>query len=147
MAPPIRTLAGNDLSNGQEVLRRGRFEKIAIANPSTAPYGAAAVEAMKSIGLYEQLSAKVVQGNDIGQTFQFVETGNAEVGFVGQSQVLAKDPKLVWVVPDSWYSPIRQDALLLKKAAGKEAARAFVAFLKSGPAIKIIEKYGYRTVP
>lgn len=136
-----------DLSNGDQVLRGGRFEKIAIANPSTAPYGVAAVEAMKSMGLYEQLSAKFVQGNDIAQTFQFVETGNAEIGFVALSQVLDKSGKSVWTVPENLYSPILQDAVLLKKAAGKEAARAFLAFLKSAPAMRVIEKYGYRTVP
>jgi len=136
-----------DLSAGAEVLRNGKFEKIAIANPSIAPYGAAAVQAMKSLGLYEQLNPKFVQGNDIAQTFQFVETGNAEIGFVALSQVLGKGPESIWIVPENLYSPIRQDAVLLKKAASKEAARTFLAFLKSPSAIKIIEKYGYQTVP
>ena len=71
-----------DLTNGEAVLRRGEFEKIAIANPVTAPYGAAAVEAMKALGVHERLGGKIVQGNNIAQTFQFVETGNAELGFV-----------------------------------------------------------------
>jgi molybdate transport system substrate-binding protein len=134
-----------DVSAGADVLRNGQFEKLAIANPSTAPYGAAAVQTMKSLGLYEQLSPKFVQGNDIAQTFQFVETGNAEIGFVALSQVLGKGPKSIWIVPENIYSPIRQDAVLLKKAASKESARTFLAFLKSPSAIKVIEKYGYRT--
>jgi len=132
-----------DLTNGEAVLRSGEFEKIAVANPVTAPYGAAAVEAMKSLGLHERLSGKIVQGNNIVQTFQFVETGNAELGFVALSQVLGKDAKSIWIVPDKLYSPIRQDAVLLKKGAANEAARAFLAFLKSPDAQKLIEKYGY----
>jgi molybdate transport system substrate-binding protein len=140
--------SGNlDLSHGEDVLRSGRFERLAIANPAIAPYGAAAVEALKSMALYEQLRGRFVQGNDIAQTFQFVETGNAELGFVALSQVLGKSHQSVWTVPDNLYSPIRQDAVLLKKAERKETARAFIAFLKSEPAMKIIEKYGYRSMP
>jgi molybdate transport system substrate-binding protein len=132
-----------DLTNGEAVLRNGEFERIAIANPLTAPYGAAALEAMKSLGLNERLAGKIVQGNNIAQTFQFVETGNAELGFVALSQVGGKDAKSMWVVPDNLYSPIRQDAVLLRKGAGNEAARAFIAFLKGSDALKVIEKYGY----
>ena len=134
-----------DLSNGADVLRAGEFDKIAIANPVTAPYGAAAVQVMKSLGLFERLSPRFVQGNDIAQTFQFVQTGNAEIGFVARSQTRQKDPRSVWIVPENLYSPIRQDAVLLKRAASKEAARAFLAFLRSAPAIEIIRKYGYGT--
>jgi molybdate transport system substrate-binding protein len=136
-----------DLSGGEQILRGEKFEKIAIANPATAPYGVAAVEAMKALGLYDRLSARFVQGNDIVQTFQFVETGNAELGFVAQSQVLGKASSSVWIVPENLYSPIRQDAVMLKKAEGKEAARAFVAFLKGPAAVAVIQKYGYQTGP
>jgi molybdate transport system substrate-binding protein len=132
-----------DLTNGETVLRRGEFEKIAIANPMTAPYGAAAVEAMKALGLYERLGGKIVQGNNIAQTFQFVDTANAELGFVALSQVVGKDAKSIWIVPDTLYSPIRQDAVLLKRGGASAAARAFLAFLKSRDAQKLIEKYGY----
>ena len=132
-----------DLTNGETVLRESKFDKLAIANPATAPYGAAAMEALKSLGLDAQLAGKIVRGNNITQTFQFAETGNAELGFVALSQVVGKNPKSMWLVPQSLYSPIRQDAVLLKKGSQNEAARAFVAFLKSPDAIKIIEKYGY----
>jgi molybdate transport system substrate-binding protein len=132
-----------DLSAGDAVLREGHFEKIAIANPETAPYGAAAVEAMESLGVYVQLAQKIVRGNNIAQTFQFVDTGNAEVGFVALSQVSGKDAKSIWVVPDSLYSQIGQDAVLLKKGAANPTARAFIVFLKSPEALRIIEKYGY----
>jgi molybdate transport system substrate-binding protein len=132
-----------DLTNGEAVLREGKFEKIAIANPSTAPYGAAAMETLKSLALDAKLAGKIVRGNNITQTFQFVETGNAELGFVGLSQVLGKDSQSIWTVPQALYSPIRQDAVLLKKGAENEAARAFISFLKSPDAVRIIEKYGY----
>jgi molybdate transport system substrate-binding protein len=134
-----------DLAKGEEVLRDGGFEKIAIANPATAPYGTAAVETMKSLGLYEQLNRKIVQGNNIAQTFQFIETGNAELGFVALSQVAGKQSISMWIIPDTLYSTIRQDAVLLTRGAANEAAQAFIAFLKSPDAVRVIEKYGYRT--
>jgi molybdate transport system substrate-binding protein len=136
-----------DLSQGDAVLRAGPFEKLAIANPSTAPYGGAALDALKSLGLEEQLRGKVVQGNNIAQTFQFVATGNAELGFVALSQVVGRKPPSIWIVPDSLYFPIRQDAVLLKKGAANDAARAFLEFLKSPDALIIIEKYGYAHSP
>jgi molybdate transport system substrate-binding protein len=136
-----------DLTNGEAVLRKGEFEKIAIANPFAAPYGAAALETLKSLGLHERLAGKIVQGNNIAQTFQFVETGNAELGFVALSQVGGKDARSMWVVPDNLYSPIRQDAVLLRKGAGNGAARAFIAFLRGSDALKVIEKYGYAGTP
>ena len=132
-----------DLTDGLSVLRAGQFQKIAIANPTTAPYGVAAMQVLKSLDLETALRGRVVQGNNITQTFQFVDTGNAEVGFVAGSQVIGKDPKSIWNVPQELYSPIRQDAVLLKKDPEVEAARAFIGFVKSAEAIKIIEKYGY----
>jgi molybdate transport system substrate-binding protein len=135
--------ASRSLLQGDAVLREGRFEKLAIANPATAPYGAAAVEVLKSLGIEEQLRARLVQGNNIAQTFQFVETGNAEIGFVARSQVAGKAPESIWVVPGTLYSPIRQDAILLKKGASNEAAAAFLDFLQHPRALAVIEKYGY----
>ena len=136
-----------DLSNGDAVLREARFEKVAIANPTTAPYGTAAVEALKSLGLYEKLQPKIVQGNNIAQTFQFVESGNAELGFVALSQVIGRSPTSTWIVPDVHYSPIRQDAILLKKADKNDSARKFLTFLKGPEALSVIEKYGYASSP
>jgi molybdate transport system substrate-binding protein len=130
---------------GEETLRKAAFEKIAIANPAVAPYGAAAVQAMKTLGVYEALQPKLVQGNTIAQTYQFVETGNAEVGFVALSQVITRNEGSRWAVPDTLHAPIRQDAVLLKKGAGDEAAKAFLAFLKSPEAGAVIAKYGYGT--
>jgi molybdate transport system substrate-binding protein len=138
---------GLDLSAGDAVLRANRFEKLSIANPATAPYGAAAIEAMKALGVDEQLRGKIVQGNNIAQAFQFVATGNAELGFVALSQVAGRDAQSIWIVPDALYSPIRQDAILLKKGAANDAARTFMMFLTSPEALKVLEKYGYAPSP
>ena len=132
-----------ELVTGEQTLRAGKFNKIAIANPTTAPYGAAAVETMKALQVYEALSSKIVQGSNITQTFQFVETGNAELGFVALSQVIERQGGSRWIVPANLYRPIRQDAVLLKSGAGNEAARAFIGFLKGPEAAAIIDRFGY----
>ena len=131
------------LVTGEQTLRDSKFSKIAIANPVTAPYGAAAVETMKSIGVYEALSGKIVQGSDIAQTFVFVDTGNAELGFVALSQVIMRQGGSRWIVPANLYRPIRQDAVLLRNGAENQAAKAFLAFLKGPEANTVIEKFGY----
>jgi molybdate transport system substrate-binding protein len=132
-----------DYVKGEETLKAGAFAKLAIANPTAAPYGAAAVETLKALKLYEVLQPKIVQGNNIAQTFQFVDTGNAELGFVALSQLAGEPAGSRWVVPQTLYAPIRQDAVLLKKGVGNEAAVAFLAFLKGPEARAIIEKFGY----
>lgn len=131
------------LVEGEQTLKSAGFAKIAVANPETAPYGAAAVEVMKALGVYDALKPKIVQGNNIAQTFQFVDTSNAEVGFVALSQVVLSSEGSRWVVPANLHSPIEQDAALLKQAAAKQAAAAFLAFLKGPEARAIIEKFGY----
>jgi molybdate transport system substrate-binding protein len=133
------------LVSGEQTLRDPKFTKMAIANPVTAPYGAAAVETMKALGVYEVLSGKIVQGNDIAQTFQFVDTGNAEVGFVALSQVIMRPGGSRWIVPANLYRPIRQDAALLRSGAENECAKGFLAFLKGPEANTVIEKFGYTT--
>jgi molybdenum ABC transporter, periplasmic molybdate-binding protein len=137
--------ASADLVTGEETLRNGRFDKIALADPATAPYGIAAVEALTTLGLPAALEPKIVQGKNIAQTFQFIETGNAELGFVALSQIAATDRGSRWEVPADLYSPIRQDAILLKKGEANAAAAAFLDFLKGPVATAIIEKYGYGT--
>jgi molybdate transport system substrate-binding protein len=133
------------LVEGPETLRAGRFKRIAIANPVTAPYGAAAVQAMKALGVYEAVSAKIVQGTSIAQTYQFVSTRNAELGFVALSQLTGKDEGSRWVVPENLYDPIAQDAVLLERGANSAAARAFLEFLAGPQARAIEERYGYGT--
>lgn len=132
-----------DLVKGEETLKGGAFTKIAIANPAAAPYGAAAIETLKALKLDEAVQPKIVQGNSIAQTFQFIDTGNAELGFIALSQLAGKTEGSRWMVPQTLYSPIKQDAVLLKKGAASEAATAFMTFLKGAEARAIIEKYGY----
>lgn len=119
----------------------GSFDRLAIADPAAAPYGAAAVEVLKALGKYDAVAARLVIGENISQTLQFVETGNAELGFVAASQVVGKD--FAWIVPEGLHQPIRQDAVLLKTGQSHKAAVAFLQFLRSDVAIAIIEAAGY----
>jgi molybdate transport system substrate-binding protein len=132
-----------DVTDGEAALKAGQFQKLSIANPVAAPYGTAAVEAMKALGVYDALQPKIVQGNSIAQAFQFVDTRNAEVGFVALSQLYGVTAGTRWEVPQTLYSPIRQDAVLLKTGADNEASKAFLDFLKGPEARAIIERFGY----
>ncbi|MFO1168318.1 MAG: molybdate ABC transporter substrate-binding protein [Rhodoblastus sp.] len=132
-----------DVTKGDDALKAGAFNKLSIANPTAAPYGAAAIEAMKALGVYAAIEPKIVQGATIAQAFQFVATGNAELGFVALSQLASVTAGSRWLVPDALYKPIRQDAVLLKKGADDAASRAFMAFLKGAESKAIIQKYGY----
>ena len=128
-----------------EVLKKGGFDHIALANPKLAPYGAAAVETMKALGTYDALQPKIVTAENIGQTYQFVSSGNALLGFVALSQVL-KDGKIdgsAWIVPAKYYTQIRQDAVILEKGKGKPAAEALMKYLKGDKAKAVIKSYGY----
>lgn len=129
-----------------EVLKKGEYRKLSIANPKAAPYGAAAIEVLKKLGLADAVQPKLVQGENITQAWLFVSSGNAELGFVALSQVW-QDGKLasgsVWIVPAADYTPIRQDAILLAKGEGKPAAEAFLKFLKGDKARAVIKSYGY----
>lgn len=132
-------------ANG-DVLKTGNFAHLSIGNPKTAPYGVAAVETLKKLNQYDRLQSKIVQGENISQAQQFVSSGNAELGFVALSQVW-HDGKLnsgsAWIVPANLYSPIRQDAIVLKKGEGNPAAKALETYLKSDKAKAIIRSYGY----
>jgi molybdate transport system substrate-binding protein len=130
---------------GETTLELGDFTTIAIANPGTAPYGFAAVAAMKALGVHDALASRFVQGTNIAQTYQFVVTGNAELGFVALSQVAGHDRGSRWVVPEGLYAPIAQDTVLLKRGADNAAAKAFIAFLRGPDANAVKEKYGYGT--
>ncbi len=132
-----------DVSKGEETLKAGDFLRLSIANPAAAPYGAAAVETMKALGVYDALQPKIVQGNSIGQAFQFVDTKNAELGFVALSQIHGVPGGSQWLVPQRLYTPIRQDAALLKKGADDPTSKAFLEFLRGPEARAIIERFGY----
>jgi molybdate transport system substrate-binding protein len=129
-----------------EVLKKGQFNKIALANPKLAPYGKAAVEVLTGMGLLDALAPKFVQGENIAQTWQFASTGNAKLGFVALSQVM-KDGKISsgsgWIVPAKLHTPIRQDAVILTSGKGNPAAEALMKYLKSEKAKAIIKAYGY----
>ena len=128
------------------VLKGGNFNKIAIANPKLAPYGAAAVETMDKLGLAAALTPKLVTGESIGQTYNFIATGNAELGFVALAQVL-DGGKLksgsMWVVPAKYHAPIIQDAVILKRAAANPAAKAWMALMRSPNTQDFMRSYGY----
>jgi molybdate transport system substrate-binding protein len=132
-----------DVADGEAALRAGKFSQLAIANPNSAPYGAAAVESMKALGVFDQLQPKLVRGNSIAQAFQFVDTRNAELGFVALAQLHGVTDGTRWLVPANLHSPIRQDAVLLKRGANDEASKDFLAFLKGPEARTIIESFGY----
>lgn len=128
-----------------EVLKNAGFDHLAIANPKVAPYGVAAVETMKALGVYDNLQPKIVTGESISQTQQFIYSGNALLGFVALSQVL-KNGKIegsAWIVPPRLYTPIRQDTVILNKGKGKPAAEALMKYLKADKAKIIITSFGY----
>ncbi|WIJ25721.1 molybdate ABC transporter substrate-binding protein [Devosia sp. RR2S18] len=130
-----------DVTGGMDVLSV-EFDNLAIADPQAAPYGRAALEVLSALGLAEAVQARLVIGDSITQALQFVETGNAELGFVAASQVLGKDN--VWIVPTELYQPIAQDAVLLERGVANAAAGAFMQFLRGETATEIIEAAGYR---
>jgi molybdate transport system substrate-binding protein len=131
------------LVKGEATLRQPSFTRLAIANPLTAPYGAAAVQAMETLGVYDALSDRLVEGNNIAQTYQFVQTGNAELGFVALSQVVEAEGGSRWEVPQVLYSPISQDAVLLERGAANPAAVAFMDYLRGPEAREVITRLGY----
>ena len=137
----------NGVTDGVDLLKKGDFRFLAIANPRVAPYGIAAVQTMQKIGVLSQLEPKVVQGENISQTHQFVTSGNADVGFVALSQVW-QNGKLKsgsgWLVPETYHDALRQDAVLLEAGKQSEAAQALMNFLKSEKAREIMTAYGYK---
>ncbi|WP_419905616.1 molybdate ABC transporter substrate-binding protein [Kiloniella sp.] len=117
--------------------------RLAIANPKTAPYGRAALEALTKLGVYDDIKSKIVQGENIAQTYQFAYTGNAELAVVSLSQITLNKDGAHWVVPLELYAPLDQQVVLLKKGAENKAAIAFISFLKSNEAAVIIREFGY----
>jgi molybdate transport system substrate-binding protein len=133
-----------------EVLKSGKFANIALASPKLAPYGAAAVETITRLGQQAALEPKFVQGESIGQTYSFVATGNAALGFVALSQIF-EDGKIktgsAWIVPAHLHSPLRQDAVILAQGKNNKGAIDFMRFLKTDTARAVIRSYGYETLP
>jgi molybdate transport system substrate-binding protein len=135
-----------NLVKGEDTLRSGKFKHLAIANPKTAPYGMAAMQAMQKLGVWESIQPRLVMGEGLGQTMGFIESGNAELGFLALSQVM--DPKIKgkgsrWDVPINLHEPIQQDVVLLAKGKDNPAAKALMEFMGGQQATAIIERYGY----
>ena len=129
-----------------DIANKSRFKKIAIADPKLSPYGAASVEAMKSLGVFDRLSPILVKGDSIGQAFQFIDTENAELGFIALSQIWMEGRITrgsVWLVPQSTYTPLKQDAVLLHLGKNNPAALVLMKYLQSDSAQTIIRSYGY----
>lgn len=132
------------------VLAQGAFKHLAIASPKLAPYGTAAIETLTELGLLETVKARFVQGESIAQTYQFVASGNAELGFVAMSQVYAAGKLKMgsgWVVPTELHNPIRQDAVVLNRGKDNPAAASLIGYLQSDKARAVIEAYGYALPP
>lgn len=134
------------VTDGKALLQSGKYERCAVANPKLAPYGLAAYQTLESLNLLQAVKPRFVEGNNIGAAFNFVKTGNADIGFVALSQVF-KNGRMKsgsgWVVPAGLHEPIRQDAVLLKNGTNAEAARAFLEFLKGAEAARVKQAYGY----
>lgn len=131
------------VDNKGAVLAKGQFDHLAIADPAAAPYGVAAIETMKKLGLYDKLQAKIVKGTSIAQAYTFVSTGSADLGFIALSQVYKFPRGSIWYVPKDDYTAIDQQAILLKPGESDPAAKAYLDFLKSPEAARIIKSYGY----
>ncbi len=135
----------NFVDTSAKVLKQGKFNHLSIANPKLAPYGRAAQQVLEKLGVWNKLQGRMVRGENIGQAFQFVKSGNAKLGFVAFSQIQRPDNAIegsFWKVPESLYEPIEQQAVLIKD---NEAAHAFLAFVKQDEALQIIRGFGYGT--
>ena len=130
-----------------DVLKAGQYQHLSIANPKTAPYGLAATQVLGKLGLIDATKARIVEGQNITQAYQFVSTGNAELGFVALSQIY-KDGKLAsgsaWIIPAELHDPIKQDAVILNKGKDNPAAKALVEYLKGPQAASVIKSFGYQ---
>jgi molybdate transport system substrate-binding protein len=132
-----------DVTDGEAVLKANAFQHIAIADPKTAPYGAAGMAVLEALGLIDAVTPKVVTGENITQTLQFVDSASAELGFVALSQVVGKPATQIWLPPQESYPAIRQNAVLLKAGEANKAAVAFLEYVKSESAIAVIKAAGY----
>lgn len=140
--------SANRFSDGAALLRSGDFNRLAIADPGLAPYGAAAMAVLQRLKLNEALAGQIIQGQNIAQTYQFVATANADLGLVALSQIIT-DGQITsgtaWIIPHELYPPIRQDAVLLSRSQHQTAAWALLDYLRSETAQSLLESYGYRT--
>lgn len=135
------------IDSGGELLSSPDLKHLAIANPNVSPYGEQTIQALKALGVYNQLKNKFVQGQNLGQTFQYISSGNIQQGIIAESQVTLKGEITsgsIWILPKHLYQPIKQDAVLLEKGRYNPAAKAFIDYLKTPEAVKIINSFGYK---
>ncbi|MEM1199841.1 MAG: molybdate ABC transporter substrate-binding protein [Pseudomonadota bacterium] len=139
--------ASRDLTDGAKVLAAQEFRKLALPNPQLAPYGLAAQQVLEKLGLWTALQGRIVMGENVGQSYGFVASGNAELGFVSLSSFQSEHTEqkgVFWAVPDDNHAPIRQDAVVLKRATENPASLAFVTFLKGEATRKVLARFGYK---
>src|SRR6266850_711977 len=137
-------------AQGMNALLDSAVQRIAIANPAHAPYGRAAVAAMKKSGIYERVEPKLVYGEIISQAAQFVQSGNAQAGIIAMSLAISpamKDSGKMWLIPGGLHPPIEQAAVVVKNSQKKEAAKAFIEYIKSAAGKAVMDKYGFTTPP
>jgi len=137
-------------AQGMNALLDSAVQRIAIANPAHAPYGRAAVAAMKKSGIYERVEPKLVYGENISQAAQFVQSGNAQAGIIAMSLAISpamKDSGKMWLIPGGLHPPIEQAAVVVKNSQKKEAAKAFIEYIKSAAGKAVMDKYGFTTPP
>ena len=134
---------GLEIADGAALLAGGDFDHLAMANPATAPYGRAARQALEALGVWPAVEAKVVFGSDVGQAYQFVATGNADLGLIARSQLDHEAEGAAWLVPERLHAPIEQQAVLLASAAGDEAAIELLDWLRGPEARRVLERFGH----
>jgi molybdate transport system substrate-binding protein len=146
--PPDITVDLN--AQGMNALLDSAIQKIAIANPAHAPYGKAAVAAMQKAGIYEKVEPKLVYGENISQAAQFVQSGNAQAGIIARSLAISpamKDSGKMWLIPAELHPPIEQAVVVVKSSQKREAAKAFLEYIKSAAGKAVMDKYGLTTPP
>jgi molybdate transport system substrate-binding protein len=137
-------------AQGMNALLDAAIQKIAIANPTHAPFGRAAVGAMKKSGIYEKVEPKLVYGENVSQAAQFVQSGNAQAGIIALSLAISpamKDSGKMWLIPAALHPPIEQAAVVVKSSQKKEAAKAFLEYIKSAAGRAVMNRYGFTTLP
>ncbi|NIW23536.1 MAG: molybdate ABC transporter substrate-binding protein [Gammaproteobacteria bacterium] len=131
-------------AHGLDALRDDSIRRIAIANPSIAPYGVAAQEVLEALGLWQAVQPRLIRGESVAQTYAMTATANAELGFVALAQALAHDGNMAYAhVPDNLHTPIRQDMIVLERARENAAARIVHDFLRGARGREIVERFGY----
>lgn len=130
-----------------DILKATSWQRMAIANPRTAPYGVAAKEVLQHLGLWDSVQVRLIRGENIGQAFYFTQSGNVDLGLVALSQIKSQSKKgsdEYASIPDAWYTPLKQQAVLLSRSQNKSVAKLFMTFIGSQQARKLLtEKYGY----